>query len=77
MVSAKHAVTAEVRLYDKLLREGAPILESGNDWEALVNPDSLIKLENAVLEPSMRHADPRAKYQFLRHGYFCLNSNEA
>ncbi|MDR9857904.1 glutamine--tRNA ligase/YqeY domain fusion protein [Paenibacillus sp. VCA1] len=76
-VSAKHGVTAEVHAYEKLLRDGIQILESGNNWEELVNPDSRIVIKKAVMEPFMRHAEPGAKYQFIRHGYFCLDSGYA
>ncbi|GIO29175.1 MULTISPECIES: glutamine--tRNA ligase/YqeY domain fusion protein [Paenibacillus] len=76
-VSAKHGVTAEVHAYEKLLRDGIQILESGNDWEELVNPDSRIVIKKAVMEPFMRHAEPGAKYQFIRHGYFCLDCGYA
>lgn len=76
-VSAKHGVTAEVHAYEKLLRDGIQILDSGNDWEELVNPDSRIVIKKAVMEPFMRHAEPGAKYQFIRHGYFCLDCGYA
>ncbi|GAA0831254.1 glutamine--tRNA ligase/YqeY domain fusion protein [Bifidobacterium pullorum subsp. gallinarum] len=73
-VSARHGITAELHLYDKLLKESAELSESGNVWEDLINPESLIKVEAALLEPSMAEATAHNTYQFIRHGYFCVDS---
>lgn len=73
-VSARHGITAELHLYDKLLKESAELSESGNVWEDLINPESLIKVEAAVLEPLMAEATAHNTYQFIRHGYFCVDS---
>lgn len=76
-VSAKHGIPAELHLYDKLLKEAAELSESNNVWEELMNPASLIRIENAILEPSMQEATPNRTYQFIRHGYFCVDSKYA
>lgn len=73
-VSAKHGIPAELHLYDKLLKESAQLSESENVWEELMNPASLIRIENAILEPSMQEATMNRTYQFIRHGYFCVDS---
>ncbi len=73
-VSAEHGIKAELHLYQPLLKASAVLLESDNDWTELANPNSLITIEGAILEPSMRDAVPDRTYQFIRHGYFCVDS---
>ena len=71
-VSAKFALKAEVRLYDYLLTTDA----NGNlpeDFIAALNPDSLIVIENALVEPSVRWTAAGTHYQFLRLGYFVVD----
>lgn len=71
-VAAKTALPAEVRLYDYLLRTD----ENGNlpeDFIAALNPESLIVLENALIEPSVRLTAAGTHYQFLREGYFVVD----
>ncbi len=74
-VSANHAVTAEVRLYDNLFREPFPEAE-GHFLENL-NPDSLEVLPNAKLEMNINNVTPEDRWQFMRHGYFCLDSKDS
>ncbi len=73
-VSAQHAVSAEVRLYDRLL-----IIEDssqvGDDFKKFINPDSLTVLDNVLLEPSLQEAALGTNYQFIRKGYFCLDKD--
>lgn len=73
-VSAKHGIPAELHLYNQLLKESAELSESDNVWEELLNPASLLRVEHAILEPSMLEATLDRTYQFIRHGYFCLDS---
>ncbi len=73
-VSADHAVKAEVRLYDRLMLDGDKDVE---DWKENLNPNSLEKLESAFVEPSLRDVEPGSKYQFLRHGYFCIDTKDS
>lgn len=68
-VSAEYALKAEVRLYDYLLTTD----ENGNlpeDFIAALNPDSLIVIDNALIEPSVKLTGPGKHFQFLRLGYF-------
>ncbi len=71
-VAAKTALPAEVRLYDYLLKTD----ENGNlpeDFIAALNPESLIVLENALIEPSVKLTAAGTHYQFLREGYFVVD----
>lgn len=76
-VSIAHAVTAEVRLYDRLFRVEDPSSEEG-DFKDYINPDSLKVVETVFAEPSLMKSGFDDRYQFLRKGYFCLDkdSNE-
>lgn len=74
-VSAAHAISAPVRLYDHLFAaefpEDAP---EGKDFLANLNPKSLELLSDAKLEPSLARIAPGASVQFERHGYFCADA---
>jgi glutaminyl-tRNA synthetase len=73
-VSASHAISAELRLYEYLLtKEDAGDVPEGMDFKSLINPDSLSVVKAARLEPSLAHAKPGDKYQFERVGYFCAD----
>lgn len=76
-VSMSCGIHAELHLYDRLLKETAVLAESGNDWKELLNPASLIRVETAFLEPSLSNASFHQTYQFIRHGYFCLDNKHA
>ena len=67
-VSARHAVPAEVRLYDRLFTTPDPLGEA--DFMDALNPDSEQVASGALLEPSLAGAPPGAHYQFERLGYF-------
>ncbi len=73
-VSAAHAVAAEIRLYDRLLKVENPAEEPG-DFKDHLNPDSLQIIQPAYLEPSLLSARTGTAYQFLRKGYFCLDKD--
>jgi glutaminyl-tRNA synthetase len=73
-VSASHALTAEVRLYDKLFSKADPYdLAEGQDVLDNLNPNSLEIVADAKLEPSLASAKVEDRYQFERVGYFCLD----
>jgi glutaminyl-tRNA synthetase len=75
-VSAPHALSAEVRLYDHLFRVEFP--EQGtDDFTTNLNPASLEIVSDAKLEPSLAEAELGLGYQFERQGYFCLDSTDA
>jgi len=73
-VSAKHALEAEVRLYDHLFSEPNPGLDAEVSLRDQLNPDSLSVLSKAKLEPSLKNAVVGQYYQFERMGYFCKDA---
>lgn len=75
-VSIPHAITAEVRLYDRLFRAEDPANEAG-DFKEYINPDSLQVLQAAYAEPALRNAKFDEHYQFLRKGYFYLDKDSS
>jgi len=73
-VSAKHAVAAEVRLYDRLFNVENPAkIEEGKSATDCLNPDSLKVIERAFVEPSVKEKSPGDRMQFERLGYFCID----
>lgn len=75
-VSADHAVSAEVRLYNHLFAAERPDnVEEGVDWKDGINPESLVVLPDAKLEPSLAGAKPGERFQFERQGYFCVDKD--
>ena len=73
-VSAAHGVPAEVRLYDRLFSVENPNVETdGQPFTALINPQSLDVLAGCQLEPGLAAASAGERYQFERHGYFCVD----
>jgi glutaminyl-tRNA synthetase len=70
-VSARHAVKAEVRLYEQLFTVENP--DIGDDINQIINPHSLETLADCFLEPSLAEARPGDKFQFERTGYFCAD----
>jgi len=73
-VSAAHAISAEIRLYDKLFSKADPTdVEDGQDVISNLNPNSLEILTSAKLEPSLANATLQGRFQFERVGYFCLD----
>ncbi len=73
-VSAQHAVPTEVRLYDRLFTEPFPEdVEEGEHFLDNLNPTSLEVLPNAYVEPGLKDAQPGARYQFERLGYFVVD----
>jgi glutaminyl-tRNA synthetase len=75
-VSIPHSVQAEVRLYDRLFRVEDPATAEGAFTEHL-NPGSLTTVEGARMEPALAHALPGESFQFLRKGYFCVDTASA
>ncbi|TMP71672.1 glutamine--tRNA ligase [Pseudoalteromonas sp. S1609] len=67
-VSAPESVTAEVRLYDRLF--SVPNPAAAEDFESTLNPESLVVINNAKLEPSLANSQPAQGFQFERTGYF-------
>lgn len=69
-VSAADCVECEVRLYDRLFK-----VETPDDLENDLNPDSLTILNGCLLEGSLRDIKPSDTYQFMRQGYFCADKD--
>jgi glutaminyl-tRNA synthetase len=75
-VSARHAVSAEVRLYDRLFQ--IPDLSAvDDDYKNYLNAGSLETLTRCYVEKSLAHAQPGDRYQFERLGYFCVDLKDA
>ena len=72
-VAAAHAVSVEVRLYDRLLSVADPASEKDRDYRELLNPDSLEVLADALVEPELASAEAGESFQFERLGYFCVD----
>jgi glutaminyl-tRNA synthetase len=75
-VSVKHAITAEVRLYDRLFKVEDPSSEEG-DFKDYINPDSLQTVSAAFMEPVLKNAKFDDRYQFIRKGYFVLDKDSS
>jgi glutaminyl-tRNA synthetase len=73
-VSVQHAVTVEVRLYDRLFKVEDPSNEEG-DFKDYVNADSLKVVHPAYAEPALMKSKFDERYQFLRKGYFTLDKD--
>ncbi|HYO20767.1 MAG TPA: glutamine--tRNA ligase/YqeY domain fusion protein [Flavisolibacter sp.] len=74
-VSVQNAVTAEVRLYDRLFVMADPANEPG-DFKDYINPKSLEVVKTVYAEPALMKAKFEDRYQFLRKGYFTLDRND-
>jgi len=74
-VSAKHSVSAEIHLYDKLFNIENPSEIDNADLGKNINPESIIILKDCKLEPSLAEADSKTNYQFLRQGYFIADKD--
>jgi glutaminyl-tRNA synthetase len=73
-VSIKHAVAAEVRLYDRLFTDESPDTHKDKDFMEFVNPDSL-EVITGYVEPSLKDSKSGDQMQFQRMGYFCVDPN--
>ncbi len=73
-VSARHAIDAEVRLYEKLfVKEDPSEVPEGQDFTVNLNPNSLEVIPHAKLEPSLSSAKVGDRFQLERLGYFCVD----
>ena len=75
-VNANDCVDAEIRLYDNLFTVEEPDAAEG-DFTEYINPESLVVLENCKLEKSLLNAKPEDRFQFMRQGYFCVDSKDS
>jgi glutaminyl-tRNA synthetase len=77
-LSAKEAISAEVRLYNNLFtKENPEETEEGQDFTVNLNPNSLEVLPNCLVEPALKDAKALGRYQFERLGYFCLDPDSS
>ena len=77
-VSAKHALKAEVRLFDRLfMTENPTRTEDGQDFTDNLNPDSLEVRPTCYVEPSLKGAEVGSVVQFERLGYFCVDTDSS
>ena len=75
-VDAKHALEAEIRVYDRLFTVESPDTDKERDFMEFVNPDSL-KIVHAKAEPSLANVKPEQVFQFQRLGYFAADKDSA
>ena len=77
-VSAAHAAAVEVRLYDSLFKRQDPNdVPAGGDFKDGINAQSLQILQSCPVEPGLSDAAPGSRYQFLRLGYFCVDTKHS
>jgi glutaminyl-tRNA synthetase len=74
-VEASHAVTAEIRDYERLFTVAEPTADEEIDFLSLVNTESLKINVFAKVEPSLIGANAGQTYQFLRQGYYCKDKD--
>ncbi len=73
-VSVAHALTAEARVYDRLLTV-EDVAAAEGDFKQYINAESLVVVEKIYVEPSLSDAKILDRFQFMRKGYFCVDSN--
>lgn len=76
-VSARHAIDAEVRLYDRLLAEESPPTGKDSEFLNAINPHALQVLTSCKLERSLKEANPGDRFQFERQGYFVADIKDS
>lgn len=75
-VSVKHALEAEIRLYDRLFTDESPDTHKDKDYMNFVNPDSLTII-TGYLEPGLKNVEIGDQVQFQRLGYFCVDPDSS
>ncbi len=75
-VSARHGVKAEVRLYENIVDEEKGVYNE-EDGSLNLNPNSLTVLKDCYLEPDLAGASAPESFQFVRNGYFCVDSKDS
>jgi glutaminyl-tRNA synthetase len=76
-VSIEHAVKAKVNQYDRLFNDPQPASHEDKDFLEFFNKESVSEIENAFVEPSLLDATPGTVFQFMRKGYFALDTTSA
>lgn len=73
-VDAGTCVDAEVRLYENIVKEDEPVRNEDGTWN--LNPNSLTVLQHCKLEKGFEEAKPGDAFQFMRNGYFCVDTKD-
>jgi glutaminyl-tRNA synthetase len=74
-VAAQQSIDAEIRLYDRLFNVPNPA--AAENFQSVMNEDSLITISHAKVEPSLVNAKPEQAFQFERQGYFCRDNKDS
>ncbi|TWX55703.1 glutamine--tRNA ligase [Colwellia hornerae] len=74
-VAAQQSIDAEIRLYDRLFNIPNPA--AAENFQSVMNEDSLITISHAKVEPSLANAKPEQAFQFERQGYFCRDNKDS
>ena len=74
-ISAEHAVPCEVRLYENIVDEEKGVYNEAGELN--LNPNSLTVIKNAYVEESLKETTETEQYQFVRNGFFCLDSKDS
>jgi len=74
-LSAGQALKAEVRLYENIIDEEKGVYNE--DGSININPNSVTILKNCFVEPDFAKAQSEEKFQFVRNGYFCVDSKDS
>ncbi len=74
-VDASTAINAEVRLYENIVKDDEDIRKEDGSWN--LNPNSLVVCKDCKLEQNFADAKAGDSFQFMRHGYFCVDSKDS
>lgn len=73
-VDASNCMEAEVRLYENIVKEDEPVRNEDGSWN--LNPNSLKVMQQCKLEKGFQEAKPGDSFQFIRNGYFCVDTKD-
>jgi len=76
-VSAAHAKTCTIRLYDRLFSVENPDADKETEFVDHLNPDSLVVLDNCKVEAGLAEKKAGERFQFERQGYFCIDTKDS
>ncbi|MBS4172897.1 glutamine--tRNA ligase/YqeY domain fusion protein [Bacillus sp. FJAT-49736] len=76
-VSAEQSGRAEVHIFQSLLEDERLVNAPNQSWEEKLNPFSKVVYQDCVIEPSLKNSIIEEKFQFIRHGYFCVDKNSS
>lgn len=76
-VSISHAVSCTIRLYDRLFSTENPDADKDTSFIDFLNPESIVILDNCMVEPNLAKASPGTHVQFERQGYFCVDTEDS